>query len=69
MILSHWNNFIGYFNMWQIKQKVYNFKDWEGEGQRKKGKFRYSYQFKSMLILRASGKGIVAEGYIRMLES
>lgn len=31
--------------------------------------FRYSYQFKSMLILRASGKGIVAEGYIRMLES
>lgn len=31
--------------------------------------FKYSYQFKSMLILRASGKGIVAEGYMRMLES
>lgn len=29
----------------------------------------YSYQFKSMLILRASGTGIVAEGYMRMLES
>lgn len=31
--------------------------------------FRYSYPVKSMLILRASGTGIVAEGYIRMLES
>lgn len=31
--------------------------------------FRYSDQFKSMLILRASNNGIVAEGYIRMLES